>query len=87
MNKRFPIQNAGTVPWEEAEVAYNTYTRLFGNQQSLERLAERAGFGILEFCALYLGYDPLSIVRRKKIEIVVARVASKLGDKWEISER
>lgn len=59
--RRFPIQghtekkrNADgsirrvlpiTVPWIVGEIAYNDYARRFGRQQSLERLAERAGFG------------------------------------------
>lgn len=33
------------VPWGVARRAYQTYSRLFGNGQTLERLAERAGFG------------------------------------------
>ena len=51
--KRFPIQAeyspkklvATEIPWWLAEVAYKHYTQLFGSQQSLERLAERGGFG------------------------------------------
>ncbi len=33
-----------TVPWIVGEIAYNDYARRFGRGQSLERLAERAGF-------------------------------------------
>lgn len=34
-----------TVPWWLAEIAYDHYVKLFGNGQSLERIAERGGFG------------------------------------------
>jgi len=50
----FPIQweslnqKRCTIPWWLAEIAYEYYSRLYGNQQSLERLAERGGFGRLE---------------------------------------
>ena len=57
--RRFPIQGHTeenengslrrvlpmTVPWIVGEIAYNEYARRYGTQQSLERLAERAGFG------------------------------------------
>ena len=33
-----------TIPWWLAEEAYKVYSDKFGNQQSLERLAERHGF-------------------------------------------
>ncbi len=41
-------RSAGYVTWEEAEEAYVEYTRLYpgsARDQSLERLAERYGFG------------------------------------------
>ena len=47
----FPIQGVGlviegcTIPWWLAEIAYEHYAKLFGNSQSLKRLAERGGFG------------------------------------------
>lgn len=34
-----------TIPWWLAEVAYYVYQKLYKNNQSLERLAERGGFG------------------------------------------
>lgn len=34
-----------TIPWWLAEEAYQHYSKLYGNSQSLERLAERGGFG------------------------------------------
>lgn len=41
-----------TVPWWLAEEAYRYYVERFGNQQSLERLAERGGFGRKELILL-----------------------------------
>lgn len=54
----FPIQQSEPVPWGYAERAYRTYSARFGTQQSLERLAERGGFGLEEFSCLYLGHVP-----------------------------
>lgn len=59
--KRFPIQMeiqgrlrlpATQIPWWLAEVAYKYYVELYGGQQSLERLAERGGFGREELLGL-----------------------------------
>ena len=66
--RRFPIQGEwgghgvgeippSTVPWSEAEIAYQTYSTLFGSEQSLETLAARGGFGIKEFQVLRSGHD------------------------------
>ena len=57
MNERtFPIQGfAPGVPWAAAEQAYVTYAKHFGTSQSLQRLAERGGFGLHEFACFYLG--------------------------------
>lgn len=46
--RAFPIQRYGTIPWSVAQVAYAEYARQFGTSQSLERLAERGGFGVGE---------------------------------------
>ena len=59
--KRFPIQMeiygrvrlpATQIPWWLAEIAYKHYVELFGDQQSLQRLAERGGFGREELLRL-----------------------------------
>lgn len=56
--KRFPIQGGLTVSWPAAERAYATYAKLYGRGQSLERLGERGGFGMLEFAMLRAGRRP-----------------------------
>lgn len=50
--RTFPIQSErGAAPhpirisWETAELAYSVYSGMYGRGQSLERLAERGGFG------------------------------------------
>jgi len=53
--RKFPIQKATPIPWSLAERAYRTYAEHYGRQQSLERLAERGGFGWSEFLHLYYG--------------------------------
>ncbi|AMV25489.1 hypothetical protein VT84_13910 [Gemmata sp. SH-PL17] len=58
--RMFPLQTSRTapagprqIPWSVAEVAYGEYTRLYGSSQSLERLAERGGFGWCEMDSLH----------------------------------
>lgn len=46
--RMFPIQGWKSIPWSIAEKAYADYSRRFGKNQSLERLAERGGFGAEE---------------------------------------
>lgn len=41
-----------TIPWWLAEEAYKHYSKLYGKSQSLERLAERGGFGRNELLRL-----------------------------------
>lgn len=45
-------KNASTIPWWLAEEAYKWYSKNFGTSQSLERLAERGGFGRKELLML-----------------------------------
>ncbi len=64
--RMFPIQGehfndervnrpAGQVPWGVAELAYKVYVKECGSGQSLERLAERGGFGWTELVNLLQG--------------------------------
>jgi len=41
-----------TIPWWLAEEAYTWYSKRYGTDQSLERLAERGGFGREELLML-----------------------------------
>jgi len=44
--KQFPLHSTGrTIPWGVAERAYEVYSKRYGTSQSLERLAQRGGFG------------------------------------------
>lgn len=52
--RRFPLQadrpdraapGPFEIPWSVAEIAYGAYAAKYGRSQSLERLAERGGFG------------------------------------------
>lgn len=47
-----------TIPWWLAEIAYKQYSKLYGTQQSLERLHERGGFGREELMSLLRGEHP-----------------------------
>lgn len=71
--KMFPIMDAPNVPWRFAEKAYETYRAKFGNDQSLERIAERGGFGWNEYACLYMGHTSSvchrQCTRQAKIDI------------------
>lgn len=61
--RMFPLQASRTapagprqIPWQVAEIAYGEYSRLYGSSQSLDRLAERGGFGWCEMDAFYPGW-------------------------------
>ena len=47
-----------TIPWWLAEIAYKRYAELYGKYQSLERLAQRGGFGREELVELLKGERP-----------------------------
>ncbi len=63
-NRPFPIQaeydcggrwgrhTSCSVPWWLAEIAYVNYAKRYGKEQSLERLAERGGYGRQELIDL-----------------------------------
>ena len=64
--KMFPIQGEfdsetrtrrppGQVPWGIAELAYKQYVKDCGHDQSLQRLADRGGFGWSELIRLLRG--------------------------------
>jgi hypothetical protein len=60
--KKFPIQGrenytgeAVKIPWNYAAEAYKEYSARHGTHQSLERLAERQGFGVWEIIDLLVG--------------------------------
>jgi hypothetical protein len=49
--KPFPIQGGGSIPWWLAEVAFEYYHEQWKGQ-SLQRIAERGGFGVQELIGL-----------------------------------
>ena len=46
--RTFPMQRGPSIPWDLAEIIYEVYSAMYGTSQSLERLAERGGFGWAE---------------------------------------
>lgn len=83
--RRFPIQRGGTVDWVAAEQAYAAYAKSFGREQSLDRLAERGGFGIYEFCRLYRdGAWRRDVLSGEQTAELVLSVARELGDRWQL---
>ena len=64
----FPIQQGGTVPWWLAEIAYEHYASLFGRGQSLERLAQRKGFGREELVGLLRQRDAQALFKGEELK-------------------
>lgn len=52
------IESVGSfqIPWELAELAYREYARRYSNDQTMEQLKERHGFGAHEFADLLVGF-------------------------------
>ena len=47
------MQDGPDIDWITAEKIYKVYSELYGTQQSLERLAERGGFGWTEVSFMF----------------------------------
>ena len=50
--KPFPMQDGPDITWATARKVYELYSELYGNGQSLERIAERCGFGWKEVAGM-----------------------------------
>jgi hypothetical protein len=78
------------IPWSIAEKAYGAYAAQYGRQQTLERLAQRGGFGWSEMDMLYPPWrdevDELAKLRARVAELAKlrARVAEleRERDEW-----
>jgi hypothetical protein len=57
-DKLFPLHPGKGVLRVDAERAYQTYVRNFGEQQTLDRVGERGGFGVAEFVYYFHGLCP-----------------------------
>lgn len=85
----FPIQSRRgapphptRIPWEVADLAYSVYRERYGSSQSLERLAERGGFGpgemdefLPDWRARASRYEALRLI----VEEVAARKVTQKG--------
>ena len=83
--RRFPIQNAGTVPWSAAEKAYEGYAAAGHGSQSLERVAQRGGFGVGEFAVLYQGLAYNDARFEDRVEPATVATAIELGADWDVT--
>ena len=54
--REFPMQDGPPIPWKLAEEIYQIYSSLYGTDQTLERLAERGGFGWEEVAIIGKAY-------------------------------
>lgn len=61
--KRFPVLGTGgSIPWAIAEEAYLDYSKRYGTDQSLERLAQRGGFAPDELDQHRPGWRPTTLL-------------------------
>lgn len=76
--KLFPVQRYGgkSIPWSVAEKAYEVYSRKYGSSQSLERLAERGGFGVGEMDEFYPNWrnevEEIPLLKKRIAELEAA---------------
>lgn len=61
-----PKRPAGQIPWRLAEIAYRAYRRRYGNDQTIERMAQRGGFGWAEWAALFAEELAYEAEKRRK---------------------
>jgi len=56
-----------TCSWEDAERAYENYSKLYGEQESLEQIAQRGGFSRVEmdFYAPGWAHKPRSLLAQR----------------------
>lgn len=70
--KRFPVSDNATprlmIPWSLAEEAYAAYSRRYGTDQSLERIAERGGFSYSEMDKFRRGWQNIVNAEREQLE-------------------
>lgn len=83
--KRFPIQHGGSVPWWAAERAYEGYAAAGHGDQSLERLAQRGGFGVGEFGVLFQGLAYNDARFEERSQPAVIATAIELGAQWDVT--
>lgn len=77
-SKTFPIQKFGPIPWKVAQFAYHEYAKKYGHGQSMERLAERGGFGVGEMDMLYPAWRSV-VLKLVELTTLRARVAEMEG--------
>ena len=87
----FPIQGVGKIPWAFAAKAYKKYVQLFGGNQSLERLAERGGFGWQEFVHLFNEKTPIGLLDAARsdemLKLVLADRDHDINELYDALER
>ena len=69
----YPIQDASNIPIWLAKIVYAQYVKRYGDQQSFERIRERAGFGMIETVVLL---STLGSLTGKEIRSFVEEVLS-----------
>ncbi len=90
--RKFPLlgsgHRVGSIPWWVAEQAYIVYASKYGDSQSLERLAERGGFGISEMDEFFPEWrEKASVIEQLQAELATHRwipVEERLPEKHDM---
>ena len=95
--RMFPLQCDRTgpgptrIPWSIAEEAFGAYVRRYGRDQSLERLAERGGFGWSEMDTLLPGWrgmvSEVERLTKERDEALAARETYAMTARQDIIEK
>jgi len=89
--RMFPLQTQRdvppgpvSIPWSVAEKAYGAYAAQYGRSQSLERLAQRGGFGWGEMDTLYPPWrQEVDELVRLRADLAAARAKADAGEKFK----
>ena len=75
--RMFPMQGGPRIPWWLAEVIYAGYSAVEGTNQSLERMAERGGFGWAEVEFYWTGIGPSKRIGSTARDAMAAALANR----------
>ena len=78
MNKRFPMIDGPDVDWETAEKIFSIYKCLFGDSQTIERLAERGGWSWSEVSYIWKEHHKKRCGCQNKNKLLEARLTQRV---------
>lgn len=80
--RRFPVLKGGSIPRAVAELAYIEYCQQHGNSQSIERMAERGGFGTEELDVFVPNWRSLVALNERNATLPSSGAEALLRHEW-----